>query len=93
MMNDEGPDEVMEAEEPEAYSGRPNWAVGIGRLLGLLVIAGGMALGAKVATDVREDEIWAFIQFSITPAALGSLILIGSEALDRLGRVSSLDRD
>ena len=50
-------------------------------------------MGAKVATDVREDEIWAFIQFSITPAALGSLILIGSEALDRLGRVSSLDRD
>ena len=80
-MSEEAPQE-----EPELYYEEPNLVVALGRMLGLIVIAGAIALGAKVATTVQGDQFWAFLNTSITPAALGFLVLFTAEILGRMGR-------
>ena len=57
-----------------------------GRLLGLLIIAIAIALGAKAAADSRSNEFWNFLATIVTPLALGFLILVAAEIVNRLGR-------
>ena len=68
-------------------------AVSTGRLLGMLVVGLALAVGIKSAIDVRTDQYWSFLATWIfltsilTPMAIGFLILVASEILNRLGRL------
>ena len=82
----EDPEEVEDQEEFE--TGLMPSGAGVawyGRLLGLLIVGGGLALGAKFASLAGENEFWIFLQVVLTPVGIGFLILVAAEGLQQLG--------
>ena len=55
------------------------------RVLGAIVLAVTLAVGAKIATDASANEGWAFLFTIMTPMGIGFLILVAAELLNRLG--------
>ena len=89
-MSQEGyPEDPEDAEDQEDLeSGLMTSGVGAawyGRLLGLLIVVGGLALGAKIASDADEYEYWVFLQLALPPVGIGFLILVAAEGLQQLG--------
>ncbi len=89
-MSQEGnPVDPEESDDQEEFgAGLMTTSVGAawyGRVLGLLIVVGGLALGAKIASDANQNELWIFLQVVLTPVGIGFLILVAAEGLQQLG--------
>ncbi|MFQ6030848.1 MAG: hypothetical protein ACE5Q6_25555 [Dehalococcoidia bacterium] len=60
--------------------------VWLGRLLGLLVVVVALIVAIKAADDARDSEFWVFLSTIVGPMAIGFLIIVASEILNRLGQ-------
>ena len=55
------------------------------RLVGVVIVIGGLALGSKAWNASDSDGIWMFINTTLLPVALGVLIIVAAEIVLRLG--------
>ena len=58
----------------------------MGRLLGLVIVGIALAVSSNAAGDATNNEAWVFLDKLVTPMGIGFLILVGAEAMSRLGR-------
>ena len=58
----------------------------MGRLLGLVIVGIALAVSSNAAGEATNNEIWVFLDKPVTPMGIGFLILVGAEAMSRLGR-------
>ena len=61
-------------------------ATWLGRLLGLVIVGIALAVSSNAAGDATNNEVWVFLDKLVTPMGIGFLILVGAEAMSRLGR-------
>ena len=61
-------------------------AAWFGRLLGLIIVGIALAVSSNAAGEAADNEIWVFLDKLVTPMGIGFLILVGAEAMSRLGR-------
>ncbi len=95
MSQEEYPEDTEDAEGQDEFEDQEEFETGLmtsgvgaawyGRLLGLLIVVGGLALGAKIASDANQNEFWIFLQVVLTPVGVGFLILVAAEGLQQLG--------
>ena len=57
----------------------------VGRLAGVAIIIGGLALGSKAWNASDSDGIWMFLNNALNPAGLGVLIIVASDIASKLG--------
>ena len=57
----------------------------VGRLAGVVIIVGGLALGSKAWNASDSDGIWMFLNNALNPVGLGVLIIVGSDIASKLG--------
>ena len=62
-----------------------DWPVWLGRILGSLIVVIAFAVGIKFAVG---DGFWVFLASIVVPMGIGFLILVMSEVLNRLSRIS-----
>ena len=76
------------AQEIDNIFAELDWLIWVGRILGSLIVVISLALGIKVAVDANNDNFWVFLAAIVTPMGIGFLILVISEVLNRLSRIS-----
>ena len=57
----------------------------VGRLAGVVIIIGGLALGSKAWNASDSDGIWMFLNNALNPVGLGVLIIVASDITSKLG--------
>ena len=57
----------------------------VGRLVGVAIIIGGLALGSKAWNASDSDGIWMFLNNALNPVGLGVLIIVASNIASKLG--------
>ena len=57
----------------------------VGRLAGVVIIIGGLALGSKAWNASDSDGIWMFLNNALNPVGLGVLIIVASNIASKLG--------
>ena len=57
----------------------------VGRLIGVAIIIGGLALGSKAWNASDSDGIWMFLNNALNPVGLGVLIIVASDIASKLG--------
>ena len=57
----------------------------VGRLVGVVIIVGGLALGSKAWNASDSDGIWMFLNNALNPVGLGVLIIVASDIASKLG--------
>ena len=57
----------------------------VGRLAGVVIIIGGLALGSKAWNASDSDGIWMFLNNALNPVSLGVLIIVASDIASKLG--------
>jgi len=57
----------------------------VGRLAGVVIIIGGLALGSKAWNASNSDGIWMFLNNALNPVALGVLIIVAGNIASKLG--------
>jgi hypothetical protein len=57
----------------------------VGRLAGVVIIIGGLALGSKAWNASDSDGIWMFLNNALNPVGLGVLIIVVSDIASKLG--------
>ncbi len=57
----------------------------VGRLAGVVIIIGGLALGSKAWNASDSDGIWMFLNNVLNPVGLGVLIIVASDIASKLG--------
>ena len=57
----------------------------VGRLAGVAIIVGGLALGSKAWNASDSDGIWMFLNNALNPVGLGVLIIVASDIASKLG--------
>ena len=57
----------------------------VGRLVGIAIIIGGLALGSKAWNASDSDGIWMFLNNALNPVGLGVLIIVASDITSKLG--------
>ncbi len=57
----------------------------VGRLAGVVIIIGGLALGSKAWNASDSDGTWMFLNNALNPVGLGVLIIIASDIASKLG--------
>jgi len=57
----------------------------VGRLAGVVIIIGGLALGSKAWNASDSDGIWMFLNNALNPVGLGVLIIVASDIASKLG--------
>ena len=57
----------------------------VGRLVGVVIIIGGLALGLKAWDAGGSDGIWMFLNNALNPVGLGVLIIVASDIASKLG--------
>ena len=57
----------------------------VGRLAGVVIIIGGLALGSKAWNASDSDGIWMFLNNALNPVGLGVLIIVASDVASKLG--------
>ena len=57
----------------------------VGRLVGVAIIIGGLALGSKAWNASDSDGIWMFLNNALNPVGLGVLIIVASDIASKLG--------
>ena len=57
----------------------------VGRLAGVVIIIGGLALGSKAWNASDSDGIWMFLNNAMNPVGLGVLIIVSSDIASKLG--------
>ena len=57
----------------------------VGRLVGVVIIIGGLALGSKAWNASDSDGIWMFLNNALNPVGLGVLIIVASDIASKLG--------
>ena len=57
----------------------------VGRLAGVVIIIGGLALGSKAWNASDSDGIWMFLNNALNPGGLGVLIIVASDIASKLG--------
>ena len=57
----------------------------VGRLAGVVIIIGGLALGSKAWNASDSDGIWMFLNNALRPVGLGALIIVASDIASKLG--------
>ena len=55
------------------------------RLVGVVIVIGGLALGAKAWNASDSDGIWMFLNNALNPVGLGVLIIVASDIASKLG--------
>ena len=55
------------------------------RLVGVVIIIGGLALGSKAWNASDSDGIWMFLNNALNPVGLGVLIIVASDIASKLG--------
>ena len=59
----------------------------VGRLAGVVIIIGGLALGSKAWNASSSDGIWMFLNNALNPVALGVLIIVAGNIASKLGNL------
>ena len=57
----------------------------VGRLAGIVIIIGGLALGSKAWNASDSDGIWMFLNNALNPVGLGALIIVASDIASKVG--------
>ena len=57
----------------------------VGRLAGVVIIIGGLALASKAWNATDSDGIWMFLNNALNPVGLGVLIIVASHIASKLG--------
>ena len=57
----------------------------VGRLAGVVIIIGGLALGSKAWNASDSNGIWMFLNNALNPVGLGVLIIVASDIASKLG--------
>jgi len=57
----------------------------VGRLAGVVIIIGGLALGSKAWNASDSDGIWMFLNNALNPVGLGALIIVASDIASKVG--------
>ena len=57
----------------------------VGRLVGVVIIIGGLALGSKAWNASDSDGIWMFLNNALNPVGLGALIIVASDIASKVG--------
>ena len=57
----------------------------VGRLAGVVIIIGGLALGSKAWNASDSDGIWMFLNNALNPVGLGVLIIVATDIASKLG--------
>ena len=57
----------------------------VGRLAGVVIIIGGLALASKAWNASDSDGIWMFLNNALNPVALGVLIIVAGNIASKLG--------
>ena len=57
----------------------------VGRLAGVVIIIGGLALGSKAWNASDSDGLWMFLNNALNPVGLGVLIIVASDIASKLG--------
>ena len=57
----------------------------VGRLAGVVIIIGGLALGSKAWNASDSNGIWLFLNNAMNPVGLGVLIIVASDIASKLG--------
>ena len=55
------------------------------RLVGVVIVIGGLALGSKAWNASDSDGIWMFLKNALNPVGLGVLIIVVSDIASKLG--------
>ena len=55
------------------------------RLVGVVIVIGGLALGSKAWNASDSDGIWMFLNNAMNPVGLGVLIIVASDIASKLG--------
>ena len=55
------------------------------RLVGVVIVIGGLALGSKAWNASDSDGIWMFLNNALNPVGLGVLIIVASDIASKLG--------
>ena len=63
----------------------------VGRLAGVVIIIGGLALGSKAWNASNSDGIWMFLNNALNPVALGVLIIAAGNIASKLGNLGNKD--
>ena len=57
----------------------------LARLVGVVIVIGGLALGSKAWNASDSNGIWLFLNNAMNPVGLGVLIIVAAEIVLRLG--------
>ena len=57
----------------------------LARLVGVVIVIGGLALGSKAWNASDSDGIWMFLNNALNPVGLGVLIIVASNIASKLG--------
>ena len=57
----------------------------LARLVGVVIVIGGLALGSKAWNASDSDGIWMFLNNAMNPVGLGVLIIVASDIASKLG--------
>ena len=57
----------------------------VGRLAGVVIIIGGLALASKAWNASDSNGIWLFLNNAMNPVGLGVLIIVASDIASKLG--------
>ena len=57
----------------------------LARLIGVVIVIGGLALGSKAWNASDSDGIWMFLNNALNPVGLGVLIIVASDIASKLG--------
>ena len=79
------PESTAWAQEIDVALAGLDWPVWIGRIFGWLIVVIALAVGIKFSL---EDGFWVFIASILVPMGIGFLILVMTEVLNRLSRIS-----
>ena len=55
------------------------------RLVGVVIVIGGLALGSKAWNASDSNGIWMFLNNALNPVGLGVLIIVASDIASKLG--------
>ena len=61
----------------------------VGRLAGVVIIIGGLALASKAWNASDSDGIWMFLNNGLNPVGLGVLIIVASDIASKLGNTDN----
>ena len=61
------------------------------RLVGVVIVIGGLALGSKAWNASDSDGIWMFLNNALNPVALGVLIIVAGNIASKLGNLGNKD--